>query len=500
MRDTNRRLPLSALALLLTATLPLPAADLPTYEEIVASFPPDTVACSTSAGLERNADGTWSLGQVGDERASIEIREGDFRAFCAGAKYTATAVLTLDDGTVVRPGGKLTIDAEGAFVRISGWQGGPHRQLQTPEAAGEIERRRVSLVQESLARLGYRPGAADGRVGPNTSRAIREFQRVEGLPVDGAVTAELEARLKTAGTSRSVAAQPPPKPKVTESLPPLGEKDVVAAEAPATGKRSPFRIRIDTGDVAEDESAPRGTSTESLAGSGAASAVPRVDAAKLAAEVARRHGAEDLVNLIMRNKVEVEVNGSGIEAVSVRIRRRFPTDLKVFIPVGTFFVSGRTSAQNMVTTTERVVELQTDGWVTSQVAAACANRPRDVPGSGDTFTVQRSPNQGELELLMPVLRSAGAGTEIRQAAVWIVTDDATYDDLGVLVSVPMGMPSGYGGSRVIGELHAATAMRICADAGIDVTRKAIWRDRARILRELDDPGLRYWMESLDEGS
>jgi len=43
----------------------------------------------------------------------------------------------------------------------------------------------VRDIQAGLQRLGYNPGAADGRMGPNTSAAIRQYQQDNGMPVDG---------------------------------------------------------------------------------------------------------------------------------------------------------------------------------------------------------------------------------------------------------------------------------------------------------------------------
>jgi hypothetical protein len=197
----------------------------------------------------------------------------------------------------------------------------------------------------------------------------------------------------------------------------------------------------------------------------------------------------DIVDLIRERKIEVDSQGSGIESVSLRVRKRVPYALTVHIPVGTFMVSANPSAQNMVTTAATVVRLETDEWQDVSPEAACANRPLDIPGSEDKFTVQRSPHQEELARLMPVLGQAGADTETRQAAVWIVTDDADYDDLGTLVNSSFGI----GGSRVINELEAAKAMKVCADAGIDITGKRIWNDKQSILEGLTDDGLKKWL-------
>ncbi len=47
----------------------------------------------------------------------------------------------------------------------------------------------VRNIQAGLQRLGYDPGPADGRFGPQTEAAIRRFQQDNGLAVDGQPTA-----------------------------------------------------------------------------------------------------------------------------------------------------------------------------------------------------------------------------------------------------------------------------------------------------------------------
>jgi len=43
----------------------------------------------------------------------------------------------------------------------------------------------VRDIQAGLQRLGYNPGAADGRMGPKTSAAIRKYQQDNGMSADG---------------------------------------------------------------------------------------------------------------------------------------------------------------------------------------------------------------------------------------------------------------------------------------------------------------------------
>ncbi len=200
----------------------------------------------------------------------------------------------------------------------------------------------------------------------------------------------------------------------------------------------------------------------------------------------------NIVDLLSEKKIEIETQGSGIQNVQVRMRSLVPYPITVRIPVGSYFVSSRQSSQNMITTAESRVRLTGDGWRSVSVSAACANMPRDIPGSEDTFTIQRSPHQEELARLIPVLDKAGVNFATRQAAVWIVTDNASYSDLGNLVSRPAHSP--FGGTRMIREADVTRAMKLCTEAGIDIKSKAIWRDRQRILNGLEDEELKTWLE------
>ena len=198
----------------------------------------------------------------------------------------------------------------------------------------------------------------------------------------------------------------------------------------------------------------------------------------------------EIVEAIKKGKVEAKTQGAGIEEVNMELKRLARYELSINIPVGTYFIS-HGSAQNMVGTTEETVILQDDDWHSISISVACANRAKDIPSEEETFDIQRSPHQAELKRLMPALRKANVDFAVQQAAVWIVTDDANYEDLGTLEGryawqlIP---------TRMIREYEAALAMKICDEAGIDITQKAIWRDRKDILKELEDEDLTNWLE------
>lgn len=219
---------------------------------------------------------------------------------------------------------------------------------------------------------------------------------------------------------------------------------------------------------------------------------PDSDEARQASAILADMRGRDLPELVQAGTVEVDATGSGIRNLAVRMRRTVAHPVTVAIPVGTYFVSGDPSTQNMITTSSRRQQLRSDDWVSLRLPVACANMRRNIPGSGDTFTVQASPSQADLARLIFVLDRSNVSFGIRQAAVWIVTDDASYAALGNLVSRPTGVP--FGGSRIVGPREAARAMKLCEEAGTDITSKRIWRDRRTILDALDDDSLKNWLK------
>ena len=61
--------------------------------------------------------------------------------------------------------------------------------------AGPMSTAELQLV---LTNLGYKPGPIDGRSGPRTREALKQFQKDEGLPATGVLDAETTQRLRAA--------------------------------------------------------------------------------------------------------------------------------------------------------------------------------------------------------------------------------------------------------------------------------------------------------------
>ena len=66
----------------------------------------------------------------------------------------------------------------------------------------------IRSVQRSLAKLRYKPGPANGRLTPETARAIRAFEGDQALPETGRVSGPLISRLARLSSEGRVASRP----------------------------------------------------------------------------------------------------------------------------------------------------------------------------------------------------------------------------------------------------------------------------------------------------
>lgn len=76
--------------------------------------------------------------------------------------------------------------------------GGPPLTAQPPQVDQRLSNGEVRELQRLLAGLGYDVGGVDGRLGPRTRTAIRDFQRNSGLPEDAFADPRLLVQLRRA--------------------------------------------------------------------------------------------------------------------------------------------------------------------------------------------------------------------------------------------------------------------------------------------------------------
>ena len=96
----------------------------------------------------------------------------------------------------------------------------PDAAAATEEALG-LDRAARRAIQEGLAAAGFEPGGADGRFGPGTRAALRDWQRNQGVAATGYLTETSAAELRAAGEA-SLAPRPsdPPAADPPRSLAP----------------------------------------------------------------------------------------------------------------------------------------------------------------------------------------------------------------------------------------------------------------------------------------
>lgn len=132
----------------------------------------------------------------------------------------------------------------------------------------------------------------------------------------------------------------------------------------------------------------------------------------------------DLYDAQRQGLVVATVQGAGLSAVTVSLRRTGGEPLRVLIPVGTYFVcTGQ--AQNMVSRSPVVVALLDNATAEASVSACCANLHLDEPSDLNTFSVRPSAPYSELRRVMEAIDSEYPSEVVAQVAVWAVTDNPT---------------------------------------------------------------------------
>ncbi len=136
---------------------------------------------------------------------ATRIRDRKKRTEARAAPKNSMAYVYSDKG-IVLPG--LTGAANGR--RIPPEQGQMLQGFLGPPGQGELDPSYVRWVQSSLSRILGVHLTVDGRMGPETRSAIRNFQQRYGLRPDGFVGTQTEQALRSAGTGLAPRAVAPP--------------------------------------------------------------------------------------------------------------------------------------------------------------------------------------------------------------------------------------------------------------------------------------------------
>ncbi len=169
-----------------------------------AEDPPDTA--------EVDVDFSWFVNTF--RSAFGTDSENDAGPIEADSGASAIAPAAGDDGAVTDPAAALAAETP------------------APLAPGLVEE-----VQILLTDLGYNPGGIDGVVGPATIEALEQFQRNQGLPVDGELSVDLLNQLQTIVTT-------------AEAQEDVAEEEIIVASG-AAGSEDETPLLDDEPEIAE---------------------------------------------------------------------------------------------------------------------------------------------------------------------------------------------------------------------------------------------------------
>lgn len=141
----------------------------------------------------------------------------------------------------------------------------------------------------------------------------------------------------------------------------------------------------------------------------------------------------NLAELVESGLAEVTVTPNGISSSTVTIKSLSDKPFLAEIGAGTYLRSGDFSVQDMLVTSNRYAELSAGNSLGIELDTACMNIGFDIPTSSSVYSVAKLPDDDPLVGLLEVIAGRECGYPTIQAAVWIITDGASYEDCGTLV-------------------------------------------------------------------
>jgi tetratricopeptide (TPR) repeat protein len=141
-----------------------------------------------------------------------------------------------------------------------------------------------------------------------------------------------------------------------------------------------------------------------------------------------------LAELVENGSVSAEVSTQYIDFATLTVTNNTDKVINIVIPFGTWLSSKSKSVQNMLITSEQRCTLDPNFSTTINVDTACMNISRHIPELDDGYEIKTLAEDDPLLKLMPVLSENYCGYYVIQAAVWMVTDNADYNDLGILIN------------------------------------------------------------------
>ena len=116
----------------------------------------------------------------------------------AGATLGVVTGMTIAQGAILGAAGGAVVGLATNSGQVNlgkpFWKKNASRTLYKPTSQ---QYNSVSSIQSGLASKGYKPGPADGVAGNRTRRAIRAYQRENGLLVNGQPSSKLASHIRS---------------------------------------------------------------------------------------------------------------------------------------------------------------------------------------------------------------------------------------------------------------------------------------------------------------
>jgi len=208
-------------------------------------------------------------------------------------------------------------------------------------------------------------------------------------------------------------------------------------------------------------------------------------------------------DLIDKKKIKVYFNYANIEKIGIKVHNRRLRSYWIKIPIGTILSPADNNFQNMLCYTDVVEKVNPHPFSREiEIPTVCINLQKEIPDDGLEFSFHKQSKNKELNLFIKNLAELDTNcidsitgfdspnNSEMQAAVWIITDNADYNELGTLVSdgqdligTMFDFPPG---ERVLGPRSTAIAMLLLNKCGVDVKSKRIWNDRFHVYENLEE--------------
>jgi hypothetical protein len=209
----------------------------------------------------------------------------------------------------------------------------------------------------------------------------------------------------------------------------------------------------------------------------------------------------NLFDLVAARRITAAASGDEIFRLDLALHRLHSEDVDVFIPRGTYFRPSNPRMADMVATHEGDTKLNSDGFIGFSLHVVSASMRKRVASPRQGFSMQPASSNPDLQRLLAFFQFKMPTFRLRQAAVWVLTDNATWRDLKKNVSPQTGADFSVieDEGREFDAGEAANTLMILEAAGIDYRRYALWRDRAEIFWQLAEQGEdeRSWFERSD---